>query len=77
MALRPPAILQKRSQRPEQRVQPMARLGTFALARQTVVGHVLSMIDKGGFKFLRATLSTLSTVSLPPLATGPLIQLAR
>ena len=51
----------------------MSRLETLVLARQTMVGHVLSMIDKDG---LLPALSTISIVSLPPVAISPLIQLA-
>jgi len=51
----------------------MAGLDTLALVRQDMVEHVLSMVDKEG---LLPALSTISIVSLPSSAIGPLIQLA-
>ena len=51
----------------------MSGLGTPVLARQTMVGHVLSMIDK---EDLLPALSTVSIVSLPSSAISPLIKLA-
>ena len=50
----------------------MAGLETLVLVRQTTVGHLLSMIDK---EDLLPALSTLSIVSLPLSAIGPLVQL--
>ena len=51
----------------------MVGLEILVLVRQDMVGHVLSVVDKEG---LLPTLSTISIVSLPPSAIGPLIQLA-
>ena len=51
----------------------MSGLETLVLVRQDMAGHVLSMVDKEG---LLPALSTISIVSLPPSAIGPLIQLA-
>jgi len=51
----------------------MVGLETLVLVRQDMVGRVLSTVEKEG---LLPALSTISIVSLPPSAIGPLIQLA-